>query len=162
MRQNQGPPQAIEFFWADSSGGLAAVRRTQIGVADIPDDGDFHVFQIDMTGVFQGIVNVIRFDPGNLAGTTFDFDYIRLGTVGMSEPPVITGIIINELDEAEVTWSSQKGARYDLEASEDLIDWEPINDEPIEASPGDSTTYIDLDSLLFFPIRYYRVVQLRN
>ena len=40
----------------------------------VPGDGEVHIYQIDMTGVVSGAVNVIRLDPGAVAvGETTSF-----------------------------------------------------------------------------------------
>ena len=160
VRQNEGAPQPIEFFWGDGSGGPSPSNSFVIPAAQVPDDNDFHVFQIDMTGVFVDPVNVIRLDPGNLAGRSFDFDYVRLGSVALPEPPRITAITQNFLGEFEITWTSQEGKTYDLEASADLGGWSALNTEPIAASPGsETTTFPDVTSPGLVR-RYYRVIEL--
>ncbi|MFT5110654.1 MAG: hypothetical protein ACI9UA_006310, partial [Pseudoalteromonas tetraodonis] len=160
MRQNQSPPQEVQFFWGDASGGPSPQNQTIIRSADIPDDNDFHVFQILMEGVFVGPIRQLRLDPGNLANTSFDFDYIRLGSLSLSEPPRVTTIGFNFLDEIEITWTSQEGKFYDLDASDDLSAWARINNAAISASPGsETTTFPDVTSPAI-PRRYYRVVEL--
>ena len=80
-----------------------------IAPAQTPDDNDFHVFQIAMEGVFDGDLNLVRLDPGNVANTTFDFDYIRVGSFSQPEPPRVTEISFNFLDEIEITWNLAGG-----------------------------------------------------
>ncbi|MGI9244701.1 MAG: putative Ig domain-containing protein [Verrucomicrobiales bacterium] len=160
LRQNQSPPQEIQFFWGDASGGPSPQNSFSIPPDQIPDDNDFHVFQIAMEGVFDGDLTVVRLDPGNLANTTFDFDYVRVGSLSLPDPPRITEIEFNFLDEIEITWTSQEGRTYNLDASADLKAWAPLNSEPITASPGvDTTTFTDVTSPGLIR-RYYRVVEL--
>jgi len=160
LRQNQSPPQGVQVFWGDASGGPSPQNSFIIPPDQIPDDNDFHVFQIAMDGVFVGDLNLLRLDPGNIANTTFDFDYIRVGSFSLPDPPRITEIEFNFLDEIEITWTSQEGRTYDLDASADLKAWAPLNSEPIAASPGvDTTTFTDVTSPGLIR-RYYRVIEL--
>lgn len=160
VRQNQSPPETIQFFWGDASGGPSPTNQTVINPGQIPDDNDFHVYQIAMEGVFVGDVQVIRLDPGNLAGKTFDFDYIRIGSFSLPKPPRITQIRFNFLDEAEITWTSQEGKTYDLDASADLRAWMPLNAQAIEGTPGAATTTFPDVGSPGLSQRYYRVREL--
>ncbi len=78
FRLRQPDTEAIDFFWADGNGGLSAARRLEIESAEIPGDGEFHIYQVDMTGVFSGAVNVIRLDPGAGAGRAIQQHFASL------------------------------------------------------------------------------------
>ena len=162
FRLRQTDTVSIEFFWADGSGGLSAARRLNIDNTEIPGDGEFHVYQIDMTGVFSGAVNVIRLDPGAGAGRTVEVDYVRLGDFTASGPPQFTNIDYDtDLDEAIITWTSSPGEEFIVEASEDMLTWIELDDAFPAAGIGETTSYLDVTAGEANR-RYYRVVRVGN
>jgi len=162
FRLRQTDTESIEFFWADGSGGLSAARKLKIDSTEIPGDGEFHLYQIDMTGVFSGAVNVIRLDPGAGAGRTVDFDYVRLGDFTAAGPPQFTNIDYDtDLDEAIISWTSSPGEEFIVEASDDMVTWTELDDAFPAAGIGETTSYLDVTAGAANR-RYYRVVRVGN
>ena len=162
FRLRQPDTDLVEFFWADGNGGLSAARRFALGPGDIPGDGDFHIYQIDMTGVFSGAVNVIRLDPGGAGGRTVEFDYIRLGNLTASEPPRFTAINYDsDLDEATFTWTSSPGESFVIEFSTDLSIWTELDDGFPAAAVGETTSFLDVNAGASTR-KYYRVSRVAN
>ena len=162
IRLRQPDTESIEFFWADGSGGLSAARRLTIESAEIPGDGEFHIYQIDMTGVFSGAVNIIRLDPGAGAGRTVEVDYVRLGDFTSSGPPQFTNIVYDtDLDEAIITWTSTPGEQFIVEASDDMLTWLELDDAFPAAAVGEATSYLDVTAGAATR-RYYRVIRAGN
>ncbi len=159
LRQTDNIP--LEFFWADASGGLSPLRRFPIPSAAIPADGEFHSYQIDMTGVFVGDVEVIRLDPGAAGGRTVEFDYIRLGDLSAPAPPRFVEITYDtDLEEATFTWSSNPGEEFLIEFSDDGAGWQEL-DDAFPAGPGETTAYLDVGAGAS-PIRLYRVTRVEQ
>jgi hypothetical protein len=162
FRLRQPDAEFIEFFWADGNGGLSAARRFGIEGAAVPADGDFHVYQIEMTGVFSGVVNVIRLDPGPGAGRTVEIDYVRLGSFTEVNAPRLTKVDYDtDLGEATVTWSSTPGETFRVEASSDLRSWDSLDLAFPAATVGERTSYLDVGAG-FFPTSFYRVIRVGN
>lgn len=162
FRLRQTDTESIEFFWADGSGGLSAARRLTIDNTEIPGDGEFHIYQIDMTGVFSGAVNLIRLDPGAVAGRTVEVDYVRLGGFTASGPPQFTNINYDtDLDEATITWTSAPGEQFIVEVSDDMLTWIELDDAFPAAGIGETTSYLDVTAGAANR-RYYRVVRVGN
>lgn len=129
IRSRQNDTKGIQFFWADVSGGYGGARAFTIGSENINPDGEFHTYQVDMTGVFVGDVRSIRFDPGNIGGRTVDIDYIRLGTATSPADPLVTAFAYDSIfGEVSVTWTSVQNAQYSIEGSPDLENWIEIED----------------------------------
>lgn len=162
FRLRQPDDVFVEFFWGDGNGGLSAARRLGIESADIPSDGDFHVYQIDMTGVFQGAVNVIRLDPGPGEGRTVEIDYVRLGSFTALDPPRLTDVFYDpDLGEAVVTWTSSPGETFLVEVSTDLESWGTLAADFPAATEGETTSFLDVVASLF-PEGFYRVTRIGN
>ena len=162
IRLRQPDTEVIEFFWADGNGGLSAARRLTIESAEIPGDGEFHIYQIDMTGVFSGAVNIIRLDPGAAGGRTVEVDYVRLGDFTASGPPQFTNIVYDtDLDEAIITWTSAPGEQFIVEASDDMLTWTELDDAFPAAAVGETTSYLDVTAGAATR-RYYRVIRAGN
>lgn len=89
----------VDVFWGTNlTPGFAGTRRIQIDAAQIADwttagfgngdEGNFRVYQVDMTGTpgWAGTLTHLRLDPiaGTVAGgqqnKPFEFDYVRIGT----------------------------------------------------------------------------------
>lgn len=89
----------IDVFWGTNlTPGFAGARRVQIDATAIPtwtsagfgngDEGNFRVYQVDMTGTagWDGTLTHLRLDPiaGTVAGgqrdKPFEFDYVRIGS----------------------------------------------------------------------------------
>jgi hypothetical protein len=162
FRLRQPDTEAIEFFWADGNGGLSGTRRLAIEGAVVPGDGEFHIYQIDMTGVFSGAVNVIRLDPGAGAGRTVEVDYVRLGDFTAAGPPRFTNIDYDtDLDEATITWTSTPGETFFVQSSDDMLTWVELDDAFPAAAVGETTSFLDV-SAGGATRRYYRVVRSGN
>jgi hypothetical protein len=162
FRLRQPDTESIEFFWADGNGGLSAARRLTIEGAEVPGDGEFHIYQIDMTGVFSGVVNVIRLDPGAGPGRTVELDYVRLGNFTASGPPRFTNIDYEtDLDEAIITWTSTPGETFFVESSSDMLTWVELDDAFPAAAVGKTTSFLDV-SAGGTTRRFYRVIRSGN
>lgn len=90
----------FEFFWGtDLTPGFAGTRRVGIDAADVPLDGAFHTYVIDMKDVvgWDGTLTSFRFDPIRAnadAGKSFALDYIRLRALDTSVPePTTAGLL---------------------------------------------------------------------
>ena len=162
FRLRQPDTEVIEFFWADGNGGLSGARRLAIEGAVIPGDGEFHIYQIDMTGVFSGAVNVIRLDPGADAGRTVEIDYVRLGDFTAAGPPRFTNINYDiDLEEATITWTSTPGEQFIVQTSSDMLTWIELDDAFPAAAAGETTSYLDVTAG-GATRRYYRVIRAGN
>ncbi len=162
IRLRQPDTESIEFFWADGNGGLSAARRLTIEGVEIPGDGEFHIYQVDMTGVFSGAVNVIRLDPGAGAGRTVEVDYVRLGNFTASGPPQFTNIDYDtDLDEATITWTSTPGEQFIVESSGDMLTWIELDDAFPAAAVGETTSFLDVTAA-GGARRFYRVIRSDN
>lgn len=155
IRLRQNDSERFQLFWADASGGFAGGRSFAIPSTEIIPDGEFHVYQVDMTGVFVGEISSFRFDPGDIAGRTVDIDYIRLGTPAPPAAPVVSAFSYDAIfDEISITWSSDSGATYRIESSSDLDTWIEVVDG-LQGENG-STTYLGPDNTTD---RFFRVVR---
>ena len=155
IRSRQTDTEPIQIFWADESGGLSAIRRFTINPEDINPDGEFHTYQVDLTGVFVGNVTTLRIDPGNAGGRTVDFDYIRLGSGSPPQDPVITDFSFEGIfQEVSITWTSTQNTGYEIESSPNLIDW-TVNRSGITGDAGTTTVIIDSD----VTPNYFRVIR---
>ena len=155
IRSRQTDTEPIQIFWADESGGLSAIRRFTINPEDINPDGEFHTYQVDLTGVFVGNVTTLRIDPGNAGGRTVDFDYIRLGSGSPPQDPVITDFSFDGIfQEVSITWTSTQNTGYEIESSPNLIDW-TVNRSGITGDAGTTTVIIDSD----VTPNYFRVIR---
>lgn len=147
-RQNAGG--LIQLFWADASGGFGGGRSFTIDAASTIPDGEYHTYQIDMTGVFVGAVSNIRFDLGNTNGHTVDVDYIRIGSATPPADPVISAFSYDPIfDEITITWSSVSGETYRLEGSDDLNNWVEVADS-LDGDNGSTSSIIPVPNTLNF------------
>lgn len=129
VRSRQTTTDAIQFFWQDGSGGFGGERAFAIASENIIPDGEYHTYQVDMTGVFVGDLVNFRFDPGTVGGHTVDIDYIRIGTPEPPAKPVVTAFSYDfTFGEIDITWTSTQGTTYRIEASADLNTWTEVSD----------------------------------
>jgi hypothetical protein len=158
LRFRQSDTALIEIFWGDASGGgAAAVRRTEIPSSVILGDGQFHTYQVSFADVFEGNLTLLRVDPGVVAGRTVDFDYIRIGTVGLPQPIAITGFSYDALfREVTLTWTSSSGSTYRIEATDSFLSPWSVVATGLAGDPG-TTNYIDDSLPADATQRYYRV-----
>jgi len=92
LKQSATYTSNIEIFFGTSDNpGMASARYVSIPAADVPTDGDFHVYQYNMSTHpdWNSNLQLIRIDPyvgAGAAGQTFEIDYIR---VGSKETPIV-------------------------------------------------------------------------
>jgi len=92
LKQSATYTSDIEIFFGTSDNpGMSGARRVVIPKSYIPTDGNFHVYQYDMSthSEWNSDLQLIRIDPyvgAGAAGQTFEVDYIR---VGSKETPTI-------------------------------------------------------------------------
>ena len=158
LRQTEG--SVIEVFWGDASGGLAPVRRFDIGAGQILADGQFHTYQVSFSNVFEGNLTQLRIDPGVTAGRTVEFDSVRLGFAAPPPPLEITGLTYDPVfREAAIIWNSLSGRLYTLQTSSSMdtpASWINVATN----LPGDqgSTTYLDNSIPAGTTRRFYRII----
>ena len=83
--------------------------------------------------------------------TTVDVEYVRYDTTGAwspsgspSAPPVITGVEVDRvLNKVLLTWSSKISAKYTIEKTGDLKEWEVLFDS---VPSGGETTTLEFDA----------------
>jgi len=73
------------FFGTYDNPGISGARRVVIPAADIPTDGNFHIYQYDMSTHpdWNSDLQAFRVDPyigAGAAGQIFEIDYIRVGS----------------------------------------------------------------------------------
>lgn len=159
IRMSQNDNSVVEIFWADASGDFAPARRTEIPSSQMIGDGQFHTYQIQFSGVFDGNLSKLRVDPGVVAGRSVLFDYIRLGSAGAAPEISITGIQFDPLfNEATITWSSQAGRRYTLQTSATMdtpLSW--INVATNIVGDAGTTSFLDSTIPQGTTRRFYRI-----
>lgn len=82
-----------QFFWGENSPG-----RTNFGApgqpfntGDFVDDGEFHVYQIDLSTATEAELTAFRWDPSGGEGAIYELDYARVldCTMPPSEAPTL-------------------------------------------------------------------------
>ena len=73
------------FFGTSDNPGASGSRRVIIPQSEIPVDGNFHVYQYDMSGLpdWSSELQLMRIDPyvtDSAIGKLFEIDYIRVGS----------------------------------------------------------------------------------
>jgi len=109
LKQSATYTSNIEIFFGTSDNpGMAPARYVSIPAADVPTDGDFHIYQYNMSTHpdWNSNLQLIRIDPyvgAGAAGQTFEIDYIR---VGSKETPTIDPAATqgNYSDKIVVNW----------------------------------------------------------
>jgi len=67
-----------ELFWGEEAApGFAGGRRIGYSAAA---DGEFHIYQWDLSAVLTSRIHDVRIDPGPGAGTRLEVDWVRVGT----------------------------------------------------------------------------------
>lgn len=155
IRSRQTASSLIQIFWADTSGGFGGGRSFTIAPENVIADGEFHTYQIDMTGVFVGEVSMLRVDLGNANNHTVDVDYIRIGTPAPPAKPVVSAFSYDStFGEINITWTSTQGATYRIEGSADLNNWIEVSNG-LTGNDG-STSAIEVASE---GVNFFRVVR---
>jgi hypothetical protein len=157
VRMKQSDTDEVQIFWGDTAnGGASPVRRTSISPSQIIADGQFHIYQISFTEVFDGDLTFLRVDPGGIGGRSVEIDYIRIGSAGVPQGIMITNIVYDgDFGEATITWTSDSGKNYRIDISSDLVDWTSL--VPSIAGDAGTTNFTDDDVTT---VRFYRVVDL--
>ena len=109
LKQSATYTSDIEIFFGTSDNpGMSGARRVAIAKSEVPTDGQFHVYQYNMTthSDWNSELQLLRIDPyvgAGSAGQTFEIDYIR---VGSKETPTInpTATQGDHADKVVVTW----------------------------------------------------------
>jgi Putative Ig domain len=158
LRQTEG--SVLEVFWADGSGGIAAIRRLDVPAANVIADGQFHTYQVSFDGAFEGNLAQLRLDPGATPGRAVEIDYIRLGFAAPPAPLEISNFVYDPVfREATITWNSASGRLYTLQTSTTMdtpASWGNVSTN-ITGDPG-TTSYIDRGIPAGTTRRFYRVV----
>lgn len=76
FRMRSDTADRVQVFWATTL--LAMSGEASVGI-DVPGDGQFHDYEIDLgkNANWRGIVTVLRIDPANGPGPKFALDYVR-------------------------------------------------------------------------------------
>lgn len=80
MKVLEGSANPLRIYWSEDAPNRGYSEPTAFNMAAVVEDGEYHVYQMDLSKSMDGRFNGIRYDVGGGAGTTAHFDYIRIGT----------------------------------------------------------------------------------
>jgi len=143
------------FFGTENNPGMSGSRVVTIPGTVIPTDGNFHLYQYDMSTHpdWNGTLETLRIDPYNGAsavGKTFEIDYIRVGSYDI---PVVTPTASygTYSDKVVLNWDAAAyGTKYQL--------WRCLSNDSSIATSVDSnitTNYFDDTTVALNTYYYY-------
>ena len=119
MKVLAGSAVPSNIYWSENAPNRGYSEATHFQFSDIVEDGQFHVYRIDLRKSLDGLLNGIRIDPSGSAGLTAHFDYIRLGgfvprlqfeklddTLRLLWPTSATGFTLQSAPAVTGTWAS--------------------------------------------------------
>ncbi len=96
MKRGISTSSDIQVFYGTATNpGYDAARRAIFSGSENPQDGNFHVYQYNMSSfsAWESTLHDLRLDPTATSGNDFEIDYIRIGKISVIPEPATLGLL---------------------------------------------------------------------
>lgn len=151
MKVRAGSAMPLGIYWSEDAPNRGYSEATHFTVpgAQVQEDGQFHVYQVDFSRSVEGRFNGIRFDPSDVGGNEIEFDYIRVGTLA----PRLN--IARQPDgSVRIGWSA-KAEGFNLQSTSTLPGMWAADNSPVLTEDAEDYVIVLPDRAM----RFYRLAQ---